>query len=1148
MMTNQHYSYRHTRAIWLLYLVVLLCIPPAVAQSLTPRPVVQVGHVGGVTLLAFSPNGKIVASASSDNKVENTVRLWDVATGKLLRTLIGHTYAVTSLAFSPDGKTLVSTGMYNPDPGQRDVATNVVIFWDTATGEKRHRVTVDRVDAYRGACFSPDGKVVVVGAEYGGIKVYDAVTGEEKKQVDLPKTGFGRQPTAAILAFGADGKTLAVGDYFPNKADIIDIVTGKILSSIPADIQDPRVVTFSRNAETVAFGGADGTIQIFDTATRRKIATLPGHKIAPAPRPTRPGGAGSGIRRPETVTIVFSPDGKRLASCEADNIVRLWDVATGKELTTIPGGTEGALSIAFRPDGKVLGVGYEASTIKFWDCATGKQQSAIKPTVGQMSAVTFSADGNTLAFAVGDFVVRNHTLRFWDLKESQGVRVFVDQAGPVFYLSFSPDGATLTTGNGNLPVTLWNVASGAKLQTIPGRVLTPSWNALSPDGKLLAHSGIDPGLMLNIGEGIEAIQVDAPFTAITVIDLAHKRSLLPASSAEVYVTLGMLKGHEAPVRSVTFRPDSKELASGDAQGVIKLWNLTNGKEVRSMTGHTGAVNSLSYSPDGKTLISASDDGSMTLWDAASGQQLGNLYCTEGTDWTVITPEGRFDTSNLDDIRSIHWVLPDQPFTPIPVEAFFAQYYTPDLLTHLLHRDPLPPLPNIATINIAQPTVNIDKVVAHPGNDPTLVDVTVSYAGQQVESRTATGSTKTVTSGVYNLRLFRNGQLVAALPADAVSGAAPRDLSGGSVGKSATQTFTVRLARDGAKSASFTAYAFNRDKVKSPTATLNYTPPQALASNKGKAWVVAFGANAYEDPRWNLRYAVADARAFGQQLVPRLRETGQYAAVTFIPLISDTGAQNPAELPATKAALRAVLNTLSGKTNPQDAPFTALLRKLGVAKVAPEDTVIMAFSCHGDTDLQTGEYYLFPSDIGRNQAPGLTPALKAHAFSSTELTEWMQDMDAGEMAMVIDSCHSAAVAGQAFKFGPMDSAGLGQLAYYKRMRILSASQADAKAKEYQSLGHGLLTAALLSDGLVAGGAKPAAGQTRLTLGPWLKFAVTDVTALDARERDRKQPSQKGVAGDQSGAGTTDAGLQKPRLFDFHRRDVPDAVIATPRTGQ
>ncbi len=125
---------------------------------------------------------------------------------------------------------------------------------------------------------------------------------------------------------------------------------------------------------------------------------------------------------------------------------------------------------------------------------------------------------------------------------------------------------------------------------------------------------------------------------------------------------------------------------------------------------------------------------------------------------------------------------------------------------------------------------------------------------------------------------------------------------------------------------------------------------------------------------------------------------------------------------------------------------------------------------------------------------------------------------------------------------MDSPGLGQLAYYKRMRILSASAANAVAKEYADLGHGLLTAALVEDGLVSGGAKPVPGQSNLTVGPWLTFAEGDVPQLDARENGQRRPGRKQTAPVPGRPEAPEAGLQKPSLFDFHRAGAPDAAVS------
>jgi hypothetical protein len=301
---------------------------------------------------------------------------------------------------------------------------------------------------------------------------------------------------------------------------------------------------------------------------------------------------------------------------------------------------------------------------------------------------------------------------------------------------------------------------------------------------------------------------------------------------------------------------------------------------------------------------------------------------------------------------------------------------------------------------------------------------------------------------------------------------------------------------GNKSVIFSAYAFNNDKVKSQTAAVNYSLAFPPMTKPGRAYVIAFGVNSYQDSRWNLKYAAPDARSYGTDLVPALTATGAFSQVNFVPMIADSQVKAD-ELPATKAALHAVLDTLSGRA-PKDASLATAISKLKLEKTGPDDFVLLAFSCHGDTDRKTGEYFLFPKDIGPDQSQGLTPDLERHGISSAELTDWLRDVDAGFLTMVIDSCHSAAASGENFKPGPMDSPGLGQLAYYKKMCLLSASQVHDVAKERNDLGHGLLTYALLHEGLLQRLADVAPKDGTITWKKLLRFSVEEVPFLDAQE--------------------------------------------------
>jgi uncharacterized caspase-like protein len=441
-----------------------------------------------------------------------------------------------------------------------------------------------------------------------------------------------------------------------------------------------------------------------------------------------------------------------------------------------------------------------------------------------------------------------------------------------------------------------------------------------------------------------------------------------------------------------------------------------------------------------------------------------------------------------------------------------------------------------------------------------------------------------TSGVQDLRLFRDGQLVAYAPAE--GGEVKTDAATGK----ATLTFDdIRLPRPpfknnvandkadgeedaGGRAVEFTAYAFNEDRVKSETARASFVPPSALKPSKGRAYVLTVGVNAYENEAWDLRFAANDARRLQQTLSARLAAGGEYEEVLSVPLVSDYAAEGGRkarprvvkESSATKANFRTVIDLLAGRKVDEGAvrgiPGAERLRA-----ATPEDLVIITFSSHGYAD-ERGEFYLLPFDTGA--AGGMRDAL-SRSISSGELSLWLRDVDAGELVLVVDACHSAAsVEGEGFKPGPMGSRGLGQLSYDKGMRVLTSTQADDVALEFKLVEMGLLTYALTREGVESARADRAPKDGRITVSEWLAYGVDRVPALHeevgrqlassgdgpqaAVQDSPTQDSQaKAVRLTRGGAAREERGLavrssaarslQRPSLFDFKRRRR-DAVLA------
>jgi uncharacterized caspase-like protein len=342
---------------------------------------------------------------------------------------------------------------------------------------------------------------------------------------------------------------------------------------------------------------------------------------------------------------------------------------------------------------------------------------------------------------------------------------------------------------------------------------------------------------------------------------------------------------------------------------------------------------------------------------------------------------------------------------------------------------------------------------------------------------------------------------------------------------------------------FTAYAFNEDRVKSETTPpWPYQPSADMVKRKPKAYVITVGINGYQNRRWDLEFAEKDA----QDISAALRHIKDYEVVS-VTLVSDAPLATGQVNQATKANIRAVLGLLAGRSDRLGLSGIEHVDEL--QKATPDDLVILSFSGHGYT-VTNGAFYLLPSDA--NPDNKISPTSLPSFISSEELSEWLRNVDAGQMAMIIDACHSAAsVNAPGFKPGPMGDRGLGQLAYDKGMRILAASQADDVALEIHDLHQGLLTYALVQEGLKPGkdGKLPAAGDNgQVTLEGWLKYGEQRVPSLyeDAKAGKIKavqykyNPQQKIRSRDPNpNPAFFDQVIQHaqtPSLFDFHKQST------------
>ena len=379
------------------------------------EPLTLERHLDKVCSVTFSPDGKLLASASHDK----TIKLWDTVTGIELRTLRGHSHKVRSVAFSPDGIRLAS--------GSDD---KTVKLWDIVTGRELQTLEGHSSLVYSVA-FSRDGKRLASGSDDKTIKLWDAVTGKE-----LLTLG-GHSHAVASVAFSPDGKRMASGSY-DKTVKLWDTVTRKEPLTLEGHSSWVASVAFSPDGKRLASGSWDKTIRLWGAATGKELLTLEGHS--------------GGI-----ACVTFSPDGKHLASGGHDKIIKFWDTVTGKELFTFEGHSGVVASVVFSPDGKHLASASWDRTIKLWDTPAGKELLTLEGHSGVVLSIAFSPDGKRLASGSWD-----ETIKLWNTVTGKELLTLKGGSVRVYSVAFSPCGKRLASGGDDKILKLWDTLDWTK--------------------------------------------------------------------------------------------------------------------------------------------------------------------------------------------------------------------------------------------------------------------------------------------------------------------------------------------------------------------------------------------------------------------------------------------------------------------------------------------------------------------------------------------------------------------------------------------------------------------------------------------------------------------------------------------------------------
>ncbi|WP_165226488.1 WD40 repeat domain-containing serine/threonine protein kinase [Aquisphaera insulae] len=495
---------------------------------------------------------------------------------------------VAAVAISRKGRRLAA--YY---PADRPDATPTVRIFDTADGTNRridHGVLV--MD------FSPDERLLAISSG-DTTSVWDVETG--RRVADL----LGYQRRVFSLAFHPEGSRLLTGMEDQSLREW-EARTGRRLREF-ADSHGPiRAVAYSPDGRWIVWSGDDGPIRLRDARTGEAGVVLDGH-------------------RRQVNALAFNGDGSRLLSVDEGpegRSIRLWDVPSMLADPTILRGHDSYLyAVAVDPLGRWIATGAWDNVIRLWDAASGLPVAVLEGHSGWISDLAFSPDGGRLASRASD-----STVRIWDPAAREMKAVFREVGWDRWCpqgLAFRPDGAVLAAADHGR-VRLWDVGSGRERPPLDHPIHSAQAVAFSPDGRRLAVSGDDTDAAVidaETGRSVTRLRGHAdriPTIAYSPDGLRlltgsedHTARLWDATDGR---PLAILRGHRHQIYSAIFHPDGTRIATAGRDRSIRIWDASRGDEFLRLEGHQDYVMSLAFTPDGATLVSGSGDRTARLWD------------------------------------------------------------------------------------------------------------------------------------------------------------------------------------------------------------------------------------------------------------------------------------------------------------------------------------------------------------------------------------------------------------------------------------------------------------------------------------------------------------------------------------------------------
>ncbi len=1157
-------------------------VSPKTVES-RPELLYQTGHFGAIKTVSLSSDGRFLISGAEDN----SIKLWEVSTGRELRTFFGESGWSTEgiAALSPDGNYLAIA------------AGSFISLREVETGRDIPFLMSSDTGAITALAFSSNGKWLVAGSWGGGIILREMSSG-------YTHTFAAHSGLITSIAIGPDSRWFAsastdrtiklweldtikslnrvaanieVSKYGAVKMELSERLdfgkTGKNILTLLGHSDSINSIALAPNSSWLASTSSDGSIKLWDVRSGQELRTLATHS-------------------PQTKAITISPDNRWIATAGTDKLIKLWDAGTGQEIRSFAGHDELVTTIKFGPDGNFLASGSQDRTVKLWNVATGDVARTFTARISIAGVAAFSANGRWLVSGSAE----EKSLYVWEVSAGLERRRLPAFSSTLGNIALSQDGHWLVAGDKDKTIKLWDLSRDAEARVLVSNLERDSKVAISPNSDIIAYSaGSYTIKLLELSTGRELRTLNGPSASnnsrspnfVGAMAFSPDGSLLASSAGwdkkiilwdiakgrEVHTLVGreqpVLPGHIVAIGGIStlaFNPNGNLLASAGGDRTVTVWNLTTGRELFRLGGSSINISKILFDPNGRFVAALSrylTENVVTVWDLASGNTLSTFHLSSANilDLAISADGRRLITGSRDGTRiwdtdtgvllaTLVSLRNTNDWLVITPEGLFdGSPLGWNQILWRLDQNIVKSMPIESYFNdffypgLLQDIMQGKRLMPPAGVDLSKTDrrlPTIALASQTNLSGPV--STRTITISVEiseNTDKPKNSRKPDGSGAQDV-----RLFRNGSLvkvwrgdvfrlgekdrctqqGKGKIICFASVPVVAGANQ--FTANVFNRENVKSEDATLIITGAESLR-RKGTAYIVAIGINEYANVQYNLKYAIADAESFSSELKRQQEQLKIYEHVEVIPLFNEE---------ATKENIIRTLTTFYGRAQPEDA-------------------VIIYFAGHGTT--QNERFYLIPHDLGYMGSRTLLNesslrTILDHSISDKELERAFEPLDLSKIVFIIDACNSGqALETEEKRRGPMNSKGLAQLAYEKGMYILTAAQSYQAALEVTQLGHGLLTYTLIEEGIKTGVADVDPRDGRIWVREWFDYASDGVPKLQEEMMNAAQKRGANLAfveGEDRELIREKRNLQRPRLFYRRELEVQSFLVAQTEGGK